>query len=234
MVSSPGGGASSCWELRSSKDGPEEPVMLEPVHLEVLGQSSERWQDDKGNTFQTPCPSSPQERGEAVLFRLALALQADTEGRWLRVPATHTHTREERGRVERLFSTANWRPVGAPGRRLIRQVTAEQSEVGLVLLLLLGLFHPHPPQKHLRNPSQPVTGRYSSSRTLPTCPHSSSLLSQIKSEVSIDKGASALPYPIAPVGAYVRTYSHVYTHTHTHPRPRLTMAQPLPSLPSSE
>lgn len=74
---------------------------------------------DKDSTLQTPYPSSPREGGEVVVVRLALRVKADRERRWSCVPPT-TLPPGKKERVGRLF-TANWRAVGAPGRRLIRQ-----------------------------------------------------------------------------------------------------------------
>lgn len=108
-------GASICLEPRKEARWSQESVMLEPAHLAVLGLSSERQQGDKVGNFQAPYPSPSQETGEMVVSRLALGPNL-TQRKGGRAP----YPCQGGKRVGRLFSTVNWRPVGAPGRRLIR------------------------------------------------------------------------------------------------------------------
>ncbi|KAF6293192.1 hypothetical protein mRhiFer1_009079 [Rhinolophus ferrumequinum] len=202
-------GASSCLEPRTVARWSQESVMLEPAHLAVLGLSSERQQGDKDSTFQAPYPSPSQETEEMVVSRLALGPKL-TQRKGGRAPLP-LPGRKESGEIV-LHCELETR--GCPWQKA-HQI--DHSWAG-PLVPPPTAPPPPPPQKHLRNPSQPVTGQYSSSRTLPSCPNSWSLLSWMKSEVSTNKGASAPPCPQHPP-------------THTRSRPQLLRALPLPPLP---
>lgn len=190
-------GGSSCSEPREAARRSQESVMLEPAQVAGRGLSSEGQQGDKDSAFQAADSSPSQVGGEVVVFRLALGLKADPEGRWSCLPLPPPG-RKESGEIVR----CELETCGCPWQKS-HQI--DHSWAGLGLWPLLPQPRPHPPQRRLRNPSQPVTGQYSSSRTLPSCPHSWSLLSWMESEVSTDKGASAPPpMPLIP-----------HTHTHT-------------------
>lgn len=146
-----------------------------------------------------------------MVSRLALRLKADTEGRWS-PPCCGGN------RVGRLFSAVNWRPTGASLKA--DHITAE-----------LGCSTAPPPPTTEALAKSLSACQHFSSRTLPSCPHSWSLLFQMKAEGSSDsKGVSAPPAP----NSTGSTHIHARTHTHTHSRPQLLRTLPLPSPPWPE
>lgn len=143
-------GAAAAWSYEKQQDGPEASVVPVPTRYPAVpGLGDDRGQDDQGDSSQAPSPHPPGRE----------------EGWWASGwPREGELSREEGGkRVGGIGASGpaegcerGW---SSGGRRRFQQL------------------RPHPPQKRLRNPSQPVTGHYSSSRTLPSCPHSWSLLS---------------------------------------------------------
>lgn len=160
--------------------------MLEPVHLVVLGLSRECRQDGKGNTFQTPCPWSPRS-GE----------------RWCRSgwPWHYKRTQKEGGPVSPpptrapggrrgsgLFSPVSWRPAEA-GQEADQTGHSGAEGAGWSSCRSSACSTPTHHRgtceipRGLSRVGIPAPGLYP---LVPTPAHS-----QMKSEVSTDKGASA-------------------------------------------
>lgn len=93
-------GGSSCSEPREAARRSQESVMLEPAQVAGRGLSSEGQQGDKDSAFQAADPSPSQVGGEVVVFRLALGLKADPEGRWS-CPPLPPPGRKESGEIVR-------------------------------------------------------------------------------------------------------------------------------------